>query len=106
MHLKSGQGEKGTIGSMKSGWDIIYQASINEYTRNMHAHLCLAPVRRLCARASYAGSGEARVARVTFAVGEASWLVFVVSKPRDGPAEPSSPTSISIAKERRRPRSI
>ena len=34
------------------------------------------------ARASYAGAGEARVARVTFAVGEASCLVFVVSKPR------------------------
>jgi len=31
MHLKSSQGEKGTIGSVKSGWDIIYQASINEY---------------------------------------------------------------------------
>jgi len=31
------------------------------------------------ARASYAGAGEARVAR---AVGEASCLVFVVSKPR------------------------
>ena len=51
-------------------------------TRNTHAHLCLAPVRRLCARASYAGSGEARVARVKFSVGEASCLVFVVSKPR------------------------
>ena len=34
------------------------------------------------AHASYAGSGEARVARVTFAVGVASCLVFVVSKPR------------------------
>ena len=34
------------------------------------------------ARASYAGAGEARMARVTFAVGEASCLVFVVSKPR------------------------
>ena len=34
------------------------------------------------ARASYAGAGEARVARVKFAVGEASCLVFVVSKPR------------------------
>jgi len=35
------------------------------------------------ARASYAGAGEARAARVTFAVGgEASYLVFVVSKPR------------------------
>ena len=34
------------------------------------------------ARASYAGAGEARVARVTFAVGEASCLVFVESKPR------------------------
>jgi len=34
------------------------------------------------ARASYVGAGEARVARVTFAVGEASCLVFVVSKPR------------------------
>jgi len=31
------------------------------------------------ARASYAGAGEARVARVTFAVGEASCLVFVRS---------------------------
>ena len=34
------------------------------------------------AHASYAGSGEARVARVTFVVGVASCLVFVVSKPR------------------------
>jgi len=34
------------------------------------------------ARTSYAGAGEARVALVTFAVGEASCLVFVVSKPR------------------------
>ena len=33
-------------------------------------------------RASDAGAGEVRVARVTFAVGEASCLVFVVSKPR------------------------
>jgi len=32
--------------------------------------------------ADYAGAGEARVARVTFAVGKASCLVFVVSKPR------------------------
>ena len=37
-------------------------------TRNMHVHLCLAPVRRLCARVIYAGAGEARVACVTFAV--------------------------------------
>jgi len=33
------------------------------------------------AHASYAGAGEARAARVTFAVGEANCLVFVVSKP-------------------------
>ena len=36
-------------------------------TRNTHAHLCLAPVRRVYARASYVGAcrpGEARVARV------------------------------------------
>jgi len=32
--------------------------------------------------ADYAGAGEAHVARVTFAVGEASCLMFVVSKPR------------------------
>ena len=38
--------------------------------------------RTMRARASYAGAGEARVARVTFAVREASCLVFVVSKPR------------------------
>ena len=54
----------------------------NIQTRNMHAHFCLAPVRRLCMRASYVGAGEVRVARATFAVGEASCLVFVVSKPR------------------------
>ena len=34
------------------------------------------------ARMSYVGAGEALVARVTFSVGEASCLVFVVSKPR------------------------
>ena len=36
-------------------------------TRNTHAHLCLAPVRRLRARVLYASVVEARVARVTFA---------------------------------------
>ena len=43
----------------------------------MHSitHLCLAPVRRLqvYARATYAGADEARVAHVTFAIGEAVW---------------------------------
>ena len=52
----------------------------------MHAHLCLTPVRRLCARVIYSvyavpGAGEARVAHVTFAVGEAVWC-FVASKLR------------------------
>ena len=49
------------------------------------------------ARTSYAGASEARVARVTFAVGEASCLVFVVSKPRW--------PRCAVVQERRRPRS-
>ena len=65
------------------------------FTRNAHAHLCLATVRRLFARAWYASAGEARVARVAFAVRvEAvccTWVVWcrsclvfvpVVSKPQ------------------------
>jgi len=35
-------------------------------TRNMHAHLCLAPVCRLRTHVINAGAGEVRVARVTF----------------------------------------
>jgi len=46
-------------------------------TRNMHAHLCLTPD---YARASYAGTGEARVARAMFVVGRC--FVSVASKPR------------------------
>ena len=65
------------------------------FTRNAHAHLCLATVRRLFARAWYASAGEARVARVASAVRvEAvccTWVVWcrsclvfvpVVSKPQ------------------------
>ena len=50
-------------------------------TRNTHAHLCLVPVHRLCADyacASYAGAGEARVAR--YVCCRRSCLVFVASK--------------------------
>jgi len=59
------------------------------------------------ARASYAGAGEARVARVTFCcidnrLGEASCLVFVLSKPR----WPRCAVVPDIAKERRHLRSI
>jgi len=47
-------------------------------------HMCIFASRQCTdyVRASYAGAGEARVAGVMFAVGEASCLVFVVSKPR------------------------
>ena len=49
------------------------------FTRNMHVHLCLMPVRRLCMRMippSYAGADAARVAHVMFAVGEAVWCLL------------------------------
>ena len=41
---------------------LAYAHNLCNNTRNTHAHLCLTPV---CA--SYAGAGEARVTRVTFA---------------------------------------
>jgi len=47
---------------------IMHYQGLFALTRNTHVHLCLAPLHRLC-RVSYAGAGEARVARVTFAVG-------------------------------------
>ena len=64
-----------------------------QYTTSLHTitGICVLGIRmrifasRQCtdyARASYAGAGKVCVARVTFAVGEASCLVFVVSKPR------------------------
>ena len=54
------------------------------FTKNMHVHLCLAPVCRLCARVICAMRVQVRRAWhvLRFAVGEASCLVFVVSKPR------------------------
>jgi len=51
-------------------------------TRNTHAHLCLAPVRRLCARFLCGCRWGARgTCYVCCRIGEASCLVFVVSKP-------------------------
>ena len=60
-----------------------YQTNLQtkHHTRNTHAHLCLTPVRRLCAHHMWVQ----RVARVTFAVGlgsRKSCLALVVSKPR------------------------
>ena len=46
-----------------------------QYTRNTHAHLCPTLVRRLCTLVIYVGTGEVRVARVTFTVGEAVWCL-------------------------------
>ena len=50
-------------------------------TRNTHAHLCLAPVRRLRTRVINADAGEACVARVTFANLLQKLSGVVVSKP-------------------------
>ena len=49
---------------------------------------------------SYVDAGEACVARVTFAVGRPEKLFGVRYPSRDDSNVPSSPTSISIAKER------
>ena len=52
--------------------NVQIPVSIDEITRNTHAHLCIAPVCRLCARSrcAYAVAGEARVARIRFVVGQ------------------------------------
>jgi len=57
----------------------------------MHAQLSLTLVHRLCACIEYAGTGagEARVAHVTFSVGEAVWCLWYPSC--DGPARLPSP---------------
>ena len=56
-----------TIWSCHGSTDHHY-FTVKYCTRNTHVHLCLALVPRLCARI-YVGAGEARMARVTFAVG-------------------------------------
>ena len=53
--------------SVRKGCELQYSclSYTTIITRNTHAHLCLVPVRRLCARVIYAGAGEMTF-RMTF----------------------------------------
>ena len=69
-------------------------SGIETLTRNTHAHLCLVPVCRLCARITYAGAGEVRVACVTFAAVWCCSIQATMAPLRRRPRPPSPKNAV------------